>query len=68
MPEMRNAFFFLLENLREEPLGRPNHRWEDNIRTDLREIGWEVVDWMYLAQGTDQCRAVVNTVMNHRIP
>jgi hypothetical protein len=32
------------------PLGRPRYRWEDNIRTDLREIGWEVVDWIYLVQ------------------
>jgi hypothetical protein len=40
----------------------------DNIRMDLEEIGWEVVDWMHLAQVRDQCRAVVNTVKNLRVP
>jgi hypothetical protein len=46
------------------PLGRPRHGWED-IRLDLREIGWEGVDWMHLAQDRDQWQAVVNMVMNH---
>jgi hypothetical protein len=50
------------------PLWRPRHRREDNIRMDLREIGWEGVDWMHLAQDRDQWRAVVNTVMNVRYP
>jgi len=44
--------------------GRPKHRWENNIRMDLREIGWKGVDWIYLAQDRDQWRAVMNTVMN----
>jgi hypothetical protein len=43
------------------PLGRPRLRW-DNIRMDIREVGWEGVDWMLLAQNKDQCRAVVHTV------
>jgi hypothetical protein len=42
--------------------------WEDNIRMDLREIGWEGVDWMRLAEDRDQWRAVVNTVMNFQVP
>jgi len=46
------------------PIGRSTHRWEGNIRMDLREIGWEVVEWYHLAQDRDQWRAVVNTVMN----
>jgi hypothetical protein len=46
------------------PLGRPRRRWVDNIKTDLREIGWDGVDWIDLAQDRDQWRAVVNTVMN----
>jgi hypothetical protein len=50
------------------PLGIPRHRWEDNIRMDLREIGWEGVDWIHLAQDTVQWRALVNTVMDLRIP
>jgi hypothetical protein len=36
------------------PFGRPGRTWENNIRMDLREIGWEVVDWMHLAQERDQ--------------
>jgi hypothetical protein len=36
------------------PLGRPRHKWEDNIRIDLREIGWKGVDWMHLAQDRNQ--------------
>jgi hypothetical protein len=50
------------------PLGRPRRRWEENIRMNLGEIGWEGVDWMHLAQDRDQWRAVVNTVMNLRVP
>jgi len=45
MGEMRNAYIILFgESERKRPLGRPRHRWEDNIRMDRREIGWEVVD------------------------
>jgi hypothetical protein len=50
------------------PLGRPRHRWVDNIQMDLREIGWDVMDWIDLAQDRDQWRALVNTVMNLRVP
>jgi hypothetical protein len=50
------------------PLGRPRRRWMDNIKMDLREIGWDGVDWIELAQGRDQWRALVNTVMNLRVP
>jgi hypothetical protein len=50
------------------PLGRTRRRWEDNIRMDLREIGWGGVDWIDLAQDRDQWRALVNTVMNLRVP
>jgi hypothetical protein len=49
------------------PLGRPRPRWEDNIRMDLREIGWGGMDWIDLAQDRDQWTALVNTVMNHRV-
>jgi hypothetical protein len=50
------------------PLGRRRRRWEDNIKIDLREIGWDVMDWIDLAQDRDQWRALVNTVMNLRVP
>jgi hypothetical protein len=46
------------------PLGRPRHGWEDNIRMDLREIGWGGMDRIDLAQDRDQWRALVNTVIN----
>jgi hypothetical protein len=46
------------------PLGRPRRRWVDNIRIDLRETGWDDMDWIDLAQDRDQCRALVNTVLN----
>jgi hypothetical protein len=49
------------------PLGRPRRRWVDNIKMDLREIGWDGMDWINLAQDRDQWRALVNTVMNFRV-
>ena len=49
------------------PLGRPRRRWEDNIKMDLREAGGGG-DWMELAQDSDRWRALVNTVMNFRVP
>jgi len=49
------------------PLGRPRRRWEDNIKMDLRKVG-EGGDWMELAQDRDRWRALVNTVMNLRVP
>jgi hypothetical protein len=50
------------------PLGRPRSRWERNIEMDLREIGFGEVDWINLAQDMDRWRALVNTVMNIRVP
>jgi hypothetical protein len=49
------------------PLGRPRHRWEDNIKVDLREIGRGCVDWIHLAEDRDQCSALMNTVMKLRV-
>jgi hypothetical protein len=50
------------------PLGRPRRRWVDNIKIDLKEIGWDGEDWIYLAQDRDQWRALVKAVMNLRVP
>jgi hypothetical protein len=50
------------------PLRRPRYRWEDNIRMNLGEVGWEGVDWMHLAQDRDQWQALVNMIMNLWIP
>jgi hypothetical protein len=49
------------------PLGRPRRRWEDNIKMDLQEVGWGM-DWIELPQDRDRWRAVVNAVMNLRVP
>jgi hypothetical protein len=67
--EKRNAYRILVGKPEEKsPLGRPRHRWEDNIRMDLREIGWGGMDWIDLALDRDRRRALVNTVMNLRVP
>jgi hypothetical protein len=69
MGEVRAAYNILVGRPEgRKPLARPRHRWEDNIRMDLREIGFGDVDWIHLAQDRDRWRAVVNTVMNLRVP
>ena len=50
------------------PLGRPRHRWEDNIKLDLQEVGAGCGDWMELAQYRERWRALVSMVMNFRVP
>jgi hypothetical protein len=61
---MRNARNILVGRPdRKRPLGRYRHRLEYNIRVDLKEIGWESVDWIHLGQDRDQWLALVTTVM-----
>jgi hypothetical protein len=60
MGEMWNVYKILV--------GRRRWRWEDNIRMNHREIGWESADWMHLAQNRDQLQALVNTVMKLQDP
>jgi len=50
------------------PLGRPKHRWEDNIKMDLQEVGCWGMDWIEMAQYRDRWLALVNVVMNLRVP
>jgi hypothetical protein len=50
------------------PLGRSRRRWVDNIRMDLGEVGWGDVDWIGLAENRNRWRAVVNSVLNFRVP
>jgi hypothetical protein len=67
--EVSNAYKILVgEPEGKRSLERSRHRWEDNIRVDLKKIGWEGVDWIHLAQDGDRWWAVVNMVMNFRIP
>jgi len=50
------------------PLGRPRRRWEDNIKMDLQEVGCGGMDWIEVVQDRDRWWALVNTVMNLRVP
>jgi hypothetical protein len=69
METMKKCTIFWLEKPeRKGPLKRHRHRWEVNIIMDLREIGWVDMEWMRLAKDRDQWQAVVNVVMNLRVP
>jgi hypothetical protein len=69
MGEKRNAYSILVGKPEgKRPRGKPRHRWVDNIKMDLREIGWDGVDGIDLAQDRDEWGALVNTVMNLRVP
>jgi len=59
--EKRGVYRVLVEKPEgKRPLGRPRCRWEDNIKIDLQEMGFECMDWNELAQDRDRCRALVN--------
>jgi hypothetical protein len=69
MGEKRNAYRISVGNPKgNRPLGRPRRRCVDNVKMDLRDIGWDGTDWIDLAQDRDQWRALVNMVMNLRVP
>jgi hypothetical protein len=69
MGEVRGAYNILVGGPEgRRPLGRPKHGWEDNIKMDLGEIGFGDLKWINLAQDRDRWRALVNTVMNLRVP
>jgi hypothetical protein len=69
MGEMRNAYTILVGKPEgKRSLERSRRRWGDNIRTNFRDIGWEVGEWMYLAQDRDQWWVPVNTAMNIQVP
>jgi hypothetical protein len=69
MGEKRNVYRLLVGKPEgKRPLGRPRRRWMDNIKVDLLEIGLRIVDWIGLTQDRYRWRAVVNSVMNLRVP
>jgi hypothetical protein len=69
MGERRGAYRVLVGKLEgRRPLGRPRRRWEDNIKMDLQQVGWGGMDWINVAQDRDRWRALVNAVMNLRVP
>jgi hypothetical protein len=69
MGEKRNEYRLLVgKPERKRPLGGPRRRWIDNIMMDLLEIGLSVVDWVGLAKDRYRWRALVNAVMNLRVP
>jgi hypothetical protein len=64
-----NAYRILVGNPEgKRPLERLRRKWVDNIKMDFREIKWDSMDWIDLAQDTDQWRALVNAVMNLQVP
>jgi hypothetical protein len=69
MGEKRNAYRLLVGKPEgKRPLGRPRRMWVDNIRMDLGEVGWGYVHWIGLAQDRSRWRALVNAVLNLRVP
>jgi hypothetical protein len=69
MGEKRNAYRILVGKPEgKRPLGKPRRTWVDNIKMDLIKIGLDGMDWIHLAQDRDQWRALVNRVMNRRVP
>jgi hypothetical protein len=69
MGEKRNAYTLLVENPEgRRLLGKPRRSWVEDIRMDLREVGWGDVDWIGLAQDRNRLRALVNSVLNLRVP
>jgi hypothetical protein len=67
--EKRNAYRLLVGKPEgKRPQKRPRRRWVDNIRMDLGEVGWGDVDWIGLAKDRDRWRALVNSVLNLRVP
>jgi hypothetical protein len=69
MGAKRSAYRIVVGKPEEKrPLGRPRPKWADNIKMDLRTVGWCGMDWIDLAEDGYRWRALVNIAMNHRVP
>ena len=69
MEEGRSAFKILTgKSTGKIPLGRPRHRWKDNIRMEFKEIGINMRNWVDSAQDREYCRALVNVGLNFQVP
>jgi hypothetical protein len=69
MGEVRGVYRILVGRPEgKRPLGRSRHRWEDNIKMDLQKVGSEGIDWIKVAQERDRWQALVNAVINFRVP
>jgi hypothetical protein len=69
MGEKKNTYRFIFgEPEGKRPVGIPRRRWMDNIKMNLLKIGWGVVDWIGLAEDRNRWRALVNEVLNLRVP
>jgi hypothetical protein len=64
---VRNVYKVLVKKPEGRSFVRPRHRWEDNIRMDLTEMGWQVVSWIHLPQERDQWQDLVNTETNLQV-
>jgi hypothetical protein len=69
MGEKRSVYRVLMRKPEEKrPLGIPSRRWDNNIKMNFQEVGYGVMDWIWMAQDKDRWRALLNEVMNLRVP
>jgi hypothetical protein len=68
MGAMRNSYILVRKSEVKRPLGRPRCIWENNIKTDLKDSGCDDVEWIHLAQGSNQWKVLVHAVMNLWVP